>query len=79
MSSEIKTRINLRKDVLANWEEKNPVLGSGEMAIVEDGNGDLVMKIGNGISAFNQLPYLYQQEFKTEKLTAKEATVKSLS
>ena len=79
MSSEIKTRINLRKDVLANWEEKNPVLGSGEMAIVEDGNGDLVMKIGNGISAFNQLPYLYQQEFKTGKLTAKEATVKSLS
>lgn len=60
MSSEIKTKINLRKDVLANWEDKNPVLGSGEMAIVEDGNGDLAMKIGNGISSFNQLPFLYQ-------------------
>lgn len=79
MSAEIKAKINLRKDVLANWEAKNPILGSGEMAIVEDEGGVLAVKIGNGLSSFNQLPFLYQQEFKTEKLTAKEATFKSLS
>ncbi len=59
MSTEVKVKINLRKDVLANWMEKNPVLGGGELAIVEDESGLLAMKIGNGLSSFNQLPFLY--------------------
>jgi hypothetical protein len=78
MSTGISAKINLRKDSLANWTEKNPRLGNGEMALVED-NGLLAVKIGNGISSFTQLPFLYQQEFKTDRLTAKEATVKALS
>ena len=39
--------------------EKNPRLGNGEMALVED-DGILAVKIGNGISSFTQLPFLYQ-------------------
>lgn len=79
MSTEISARINLRKDVLVNWQEKNPVLGSGEIAIVEGENGLLTLKIGNGLSSFNQLPFLYQQNFETDKITSKEAVFKSIS
>lgn len=79
METVLKTKINLRKDVLSAWTKADPVLGDGEMAIVEDESGQLAMKIGNGVSSFTQLPFLNQQELKTDKLTAKEATVKCIS
>jgi hypothetical protein len=52
MGSNLKTKINLRKDVLSSWTKADPVLGDGEMAIVEDESGQLAMKIGNGVSSF---------------------------
>lgn len=49
------TRIQIRRDVSQRWSTFNPVLADGEFAYVKD-LGKL--KIGNGVDAFNDLPYL---------------------
>lgn len=67
----IKSKVLLRTDTLSNWTSANPTLSSGELAIVHD-DAVCQLKIGNGISSFNQLPFLYQQEFKTEILTSRD-------
>jgi len=79
MASTINTKIQLRTDDKANWESLNPVLKLGEIAIVcfEDDYKDI--KIGNGLSSFNQLSYLYQNEIKTDKITGKDLNVKSIA
>jgi hypothetical protein len=49
-------RILLRRDTLGNWQANNPVLLSGEPSYVTD-NGRL--KVGDGITPWNQLDYYY--------------------
>jgi hypothetical protein len=49
-------RILLRRDTLGNWQANNPVLLSGEPSYVTD---DGKLKIGDGITPWNQLPYYY--------------------
>ncbi len=58
MSTELKTRIKLRKDLEANWVSANPVLLDGEISIVNAGSKGLRIKLGNGTSKFNELQYL---------------------
>ena len=60
MSTEIKTRLRLRKDTLANWEQNDPVLLDGELAIVVT-NSDVKIKIGDSVKTFANLDY-----FKTD-------------
>lgn len=48
------TRIQLRRDTTVNWESANPVLAAGEPGL--DTTVSL-LKYGNGISAWNDLPY----------------------
>lgn len=43
----------LRKDTAENWGNKNPVLRKGEQGLETDTG---IMKIGDGITAFNNLP-----------------------
>ena len=50
-------QIAYREDVLSNWEAKNPVLERGEPAIIRDGINGRWLKIGDGVTAFNDLPY----------------------
>jgi hypothetical protein len=57
------SRIQIRRDSLSNWTANNPVLSSGEIAFVLDENK---FKVGNGSSAFTNLPYLDSRE--AEKL-----------
>jgi hypothetical protein len=57
------SKIQIRRDTLANWTSNNPVLSSGETAFVLDENK---FKVGNGSSAFINLPYLDSRE--AEKL-----------
>lgn len=56
----IKTTIQLRRDTLANWLAKNPVLANGEIALVDKNNGvgekNWVIRIGDGTTAFENLP-----------------------
>jgi len=47
-------KFQLRRDTAANWTSVNPVLGPGEPALETD---TLKVKYGNGVNAWNSLPY----------------------
>ena len=74
MVNSLNTKISLRKDDLSNWISADPILLDGELVVAVDENGENLIKIGNGISTFIQLPYLYQNHFDS-----KQVSVKSLS
>lgn len=57
----LKTRIQLRHDPAATWEEKNPKLLTGEMGVETD-TGKI--KIGDGTNLWNALPYSGGDEAK---------------
>jgi hypothetical protein len=66
MANFLNTRIRLKYDLFDNWSTKNPVLLEGEVAIAVPGtkvgsvdtNASCLMKVGNGTSHFNDLPWL---------------------
>ena len=64
----LKTRIKQRRDTVANWTNNNPVLLKGEIAIVEDTDGAIRFKVGDGSKTFSALAYT------DEKLKAEIAT-----
>lgn len=49
-------QLSLRSDLAANWTSINPVLAAGEPGLETDTRK---MKIGNGSTAWNSLPYAY--------------------
>lgn len=51
----INTRIQLRNDLAATWNSKNPVLLKGEMGVETDTRK---IKIGDGTTAWNALSYM---------------------
>jgi hypothetical protein len=53
----IDARYGFREDTLENWETINPVLERGEPSIVRDGKDGEWLKIGDGVTAWNDLPY----------------------
>lgn len=57
MSKTLEARIKHKKDTLANWTTRNPVLLDGEIILVEMENGTVRQKCGNGTSSFSALPY----------------------
>ena len=59
MAKILNTRVQTRYDTLANWNAKNPVLLTGEIAVVADG-GEIYLKVGDGVSNFKTLKYLYE-------------------
>lgn len=50
------TTIKIRRDTAARWAANNPTPKSGELCIVTDATPQR-MKIGDGLTAFNSLPY----------------------
>lgn len=53
------------RDLLSNWQTNNPILKSGELAIVFDVDDDpshYKVKVGDGITPFNDLPYFEDQD-----------------
>lgn len=52
-------QIAYREDILSNWEAENPVLERGEPAIIRDGINGRWLKIGDGVTPFNDLPYKF--------------------
>lgn len=56
-TKELLAQLKLRKDTAANWTEQNPILGNGEMVIVETSSGEQRFKLGDGEKTFTQLPY----------------------
>ena len=60
-------KISLRSDSLENWISSDPVLKNGELVMVNDISAGLVrFKIGNGVSAFMQLPYVNEKKVITD-------------
>ena len=56
----LKTTIQFRRDHLSAWQEINPKLAAGEIALVDLNNGNgaknWVVRIGDGVNHFNDLP-----------------------
>jgi hypothetical protein len=52
-------KIQLRRDSAANWQSTNPTLAQGEVGIDLTSNK---IKIGNGTTAWNGLPYFDDKE-----------------
>lgn len=53
-NSTLKIKLTLRNDTAENWKAANPVLLKGEAAIETDTNK---LKFGDGVTAYNDLPY----------------------
>ena len=77
-------RIQIRRDTKARWVDLNPILAAGEMGFEIDNNR---LKIGNGITAWNSLPYITETDWSTiitqidtltQKLDALEDRVQEL-
>lgn len=51
----IKVTLQIRSDAAADWTARNPVLGEGEYGLETDTQ---LLKIGNGVSDWQHLPYL---------------------
>ena len=77
-------RIQIRRDTKARWADLNPILAAGEPGFEIDNNR---LKIGNGITAWNSLPYVTETDWSTiitqidtltQKLDALEARVQEL-
>jgi hypothetical protein len=49
-------RMKMRRGTQAEWSSENPVLRSGEIVVETD---TLQVKIGNGTSNYNSLPYAF--------------------
>ena len=58
MSKNINVRIALKRDTSANWTNHNPVLLNGELILVDTAEGQLRVKIGDGIKTYTQLPFM---------------------
>ena len=58
MDKTFTTRIQNKKDTKANWESQNPVLLDGELIMIEDENGNLFYKVGDGTSNYSALPFV---------------------
>lgn len=65
MEKTFNTRIRQKKDTLANWSSKNPILKDGEIAFVKMTDGEIRQKVGDGTTAFNSLPYI-DDKIRTE-------------
>lgn len=57
METTFDTRIQTKKDTLANWMQYDPVLLDGEDILVEMDDGEIRRKVGNGTSKFSELPF----------------------
>ena len=45
------------RKTLAEWQSENPILRDGEFGVVSDGTETEWLKVGDGVTAWNSLPY----------------------
>ena len=46
-----------KRKTAAEWESENPILRDGEFGVVTDGSDGEWLKVGDGVTAWNSLPY----------------------
>lgn len=56
--NQFNTRIKMKKDSEENWNQNNPILLNGEIALVEKQQG-IELKIGDGEKQFNEVSYYF--------------------
>lgn len=64
----LKTKLSLKHDTKENWEILNPILLPFEMGIEEGEDGNHKFKFGDGITAWNQLPYTFDLSIIFDKI-----------
>lgn len=47
----------MRRDTSINWQNNNPVLLNGGMAVVDMDDGTVGIKFGDGVTEYNDLPF----------------------
>lgn len=73
---ELNTRIKLKRDTAANWEQFTTPLLDGEIAVVDIDNGNTRIKIGDGTATYNQLDFsdLGAVQYAEQTLTDEQKT-----
>lgn len=56
--NQFNTRIKMKKDSEENWNQNNPILLNGEIALVKKQQG-IELKIGDGEKQFNEISYYF--------------------
>ena len=57
MEKTVNTRIQHKRDTSGNWETNNPILLDGEVILVDTAEGELRVKIGDGVNTYSDLPF----------------------
>lgn len=57
MSNTFNTRIQCKKDSESEWEDNNPVLLDGEIAVVVSNDGKIKFKVGDGMNHYSVLNF----------------------
>lgn len=69
MATVINTTFKFKRGTAARWAEVNPILAQGEPGFVYDTNS---LKIGDGITAWNDLPYVVGKSEVVNYFTAED-------
>lgn len=69
--------IQLKRGSLASWERLNPILNPGEPGFVKDGQAPNILKIGDGSTSWNDLPYVGSSVFNAATHTGFPITGKA--
>lgn len=54
-NNSIRVTLKIRNDIAANWTNNNPILAMGEFGLEQS---SLLFKVGDGVTHWNDLPYL---------------------
>ncbi len=55
INNTVKVTLKIRSDIAANWTNNNPILTMGEFGLEQS---SLLFKVGDGVTRWNDLPYL---------------------
>lgn len=50
-------RVHNKKDTSVNWETLNPILLDGEIILVACEEGEIRLKVGDGVTPYTELPF----------------------
>ena len=60
-------KVHLRQNTVSHWEEDNPILVAGELAVIKDDSTQFLI-IGDGVPSFKDLPRIRLEMAPSEDL-----------
>ena len=70
-------QLNARRDTASNWATKNPTPLDGEVIIVETTDGNTRLKVGDGSTEYNNLPFV--DETLTTQVSENTSNISTLT